>query len=77
MFTLQQIRKVLGKKAEDLTDEQVEAIRDELYIAANLAFAHWQKSHCLTSADAIPASLEVSQRLTSNPLHAGVPVDAK
>ena len=67
----------LGLKTQDLTDEAIEQIRDALYLQAGLIFDEWKKSHCLTSADAIPASLEVSQRLTSTPLHAGVPVDAK
>lgn len=44
MLTLQHCKKVLGDKAKNYTDEQIEAIRDELYIAANLAFEHWRKS---------------------------------
>lgn len=54
MFTLEHCRKILGKKADGLTDEQVEAVRDELYIAANLAFSNWQ-SRC-TSAKADESS---------------------
>ena len=77
MLTLEQAKKILGDKAKNYTDEQLETMRDELYIAANLAFNHWQKSHCLTSEDAVPASLEVSQRLTSTPLPAGESADEK
>ena len=44
MLTVQQSKKILGDKAKDLSDEAVEAIRDQLYVAANLAFARWQKN---------------------------------
>lgn len=44
MFTLEHCKKILGDKAVGLSDEAIEAIRDELYIAANLAFNHWQKN---------------------------------
>jgi len=77
MLTLEQCKKILGDKAKNYSEESIELIRDQLYIAANLSFEHWKKGHCLTSGDETNTSSEVSQRLTSNPLHAGVPVDAK
>lgn len=51
MLAITQCKKVLGEKARDLTDEQIEAIRDQLYIAANLAFTHWQKNCSSTKAE--------------------------
>ncbi len=44
MLTLLQTKKILGDKAKNYTDERIEAIRDELYVAANLAFEHWRKN---------------------------------
>ena len=44
MFTLEHCKKILDDKAVGLSDEAIEAIRDELYIAASLAFEHWRKS---------------------------------
>ena len=77
MLTVEQAKKILGEKSKNYTDEQIESIRDTLYIAANLAFEHWRKSHCLTSGDSANTSPEVSQRLTPNPLPVGDPVGAK
>ncbi len=76
MLTVEQCKKILGEKTKNYTDEQIEAIRDELYIAANLSFEHWRKSHCLTSGDS-NTSPEVSQRLAPNPLPVGDPVGVK
>ena len=77
MLTVEQAKKILGEKSKNYTDEQIESIRDTLYIAANLAFEHWRKSHCLTSGDFANTSPEVSQRLTSTPLPTGELADAK
>lgn len=77
MFSLEKCKRILGAKAEGLTDEYLESVRDQLYIAANLAFEHWRKGHCLTSGDSANTSPEVSQRLTPNPLPVGDPVGVK
>jgi len=53
MLSVEKCKKVLGAAAEKLTDEEIESFRDELYIAANLAFSHWQESR--VSTDAQPA----------------------
>lgn len=76
MLTLERSKKILGDKAKNYTDEQIEAIRDELYIAANLAFSNWQKNRCLTTGDTMQSPV-VSQRLTSPQLPAGESADEK
>jgi hypothetical protein len=76
MLTLEKCKKILGDKAKNYTDERIEAIRDELYVVANLSFKHWKKSHCLTTGD-LPTSPVVSQRLAPNPLPVGDPVGVK
>lgn len=42
MLTIEQCKKIIGDK--NLTDKEVEEIRDELYILANLAFEHWRET---------------------------------
>lgn len=79
MLSVQDCRKKLnklGSKAQDLSDETIEQIRDALYIQAGLIFDEWRKSHCLTSGDS-NTSPEVSQRLTSTPLPTGELADVK
>ncbi len=51
MLSIEQCKKTLGDKSKNYTDGQIEAIRDQLYIAANLAFAHWQKNCSFTKGD--------------------------
>ena len=55
MLSLERCKKVLGAAAEKLTDERIESLRDELYIAANLAFAHWQQDSASTKAEGKPS----------------------
>lgn len=50
MLSIEQCRKLIADK--NLTDEEVEQVRDELYILANLAFDHWQKTKALKKAQA-------------------------
>lgn len=42
MLTLEQCKKLISDK--NLTDKEVEEVRDELYILANLAFEHWRET---------------------------------
>lgn len=42
MLSIEQCKKLIADK--DLTDKEVEEIRDELYILANLAFEHWRET---------------------------------
>ena len=51
MLTITYCRKRLGDKAKDLTDEQLEAIRDQLYILAGLSFEYWRKSNSSTKGE--------------------------
>ncbi|MEJ0053154.1 MAG: hypothetical protein WDN10_00275 [bacterium] len=51
MLSIAQCKKVLGNEANLLSDEAVEAVRDELYIAANLAFDSWQKKGLVSAKD--------------------------
>ncbi len=44
MLSIEQSKKILGDKAKNYTDEEIEAIRDTLYVAANLSFEHWRKN---------------------------------
>ncbi len=50
MLTVEKSRKLLGEAAEKITDEEVEAVRDDLYLAANLAFQHWRESSTRSEA---------------------------
>jgi len=74
LITIKHCRKILGDKARNYTDEQIEAIRDQLYILANLAFGHWQKNCSSTKAEEIPSSF-VGEQPTSPQLHAGDSTD--
>ena len=51
MLTIEQCKKILNGNGLNLNDEQVERIRDELYIAANICFDHWQKSQMKTNEE--------------------------
>jgi len=42
MLSIEQCRKLIGDKT--LSDKEVEEIRDELYVLANLAFDHWKET---------------------------------
>lgn len=42
MLSVEQCKKLISDKS--LTDKEVEEIRDELYILANLAFEHWKEA---------------------------------
>jgi hypothetical protein len=42
MLSIEQCKKLIGDKT--LSDKEVEEIRDELYILANLAFDHWKET---------------------------------
>ncbi len=66
MLSIEQCKKVLGDKVKNLTDESIEEIRDALYIQANLAFNHWQKSRSLTEGDN-GRSPSASEELASTP----------
>lgn len=72
MLSLERCKKVLGEKAVGMTDEFIEQMRDELYIAANLAFSHWHKSNASTKAGK-PSPFFVGAQPTSNPLPVGDP----
>jgi len=67
MLPVQQCKKILGEKAKNYSDEVVEAIRDELYVAANLAFEHWRKN-CSSTKGEEKSSLFVGEQPTSTPL---------
>lgn len=41
MLSIEQTRKILGKKAKGLTDEQLTEIRDGFYNLANIIFDKW------------------------------------
>lgn len=43
MLSIEKCKKIFGEKAVKLSDEQLEKVRDELYVAANLSFNHWRK----------------------------------
>lgn len=64
MLSLENCKKILGDKAIDLSDEAIEEIRDELYIAANLAFSHWQKN-CSSTKREEKSSLTVGEQPVS------------
>ena len=64
MLTIERCKKILGNKAEGLSDEKIEKMRDELYISANLAFEHWRKSNSSTKEEE-SSSLFVGEQPTS------------
>ena len=76
MLTLEHCKKILGDKAEGLSDENIEAIRDELYIAANFAFENWRKSNSSTKKEEASPSF-VGEIPTSTPLPTGESADEK
>lgn len=43
MLSVEQSKKILGKKATHLNDEQILALRDSLYSIVNLIFDNLQK----------------------------------
>ncbi len=43
MLSIEQCKKLISDKK--LSDKEVEEIRDELYILANLAFEQWRATH--------------------------------
>ena len=45
MLTVEQCKKLIADK--NLTDKEVEEVRDELYVLANLAFDHWKQTKSL------------------------------
>ncbi len=57
MLSVETCKKIMGKDADNLTDENIEQIRDDLYIVANLAFSHWQQSYVSTDTQqALPGN---------------------
>lgn len=76
MLSIEQCKKILGNKAKNYSDELIEAIRDELYVAANLAFAHWQKN-CSSTKEGENSSAFVGEQPTSTPLPTGELADVK
>ena len=72
MLTLTHCKKILGDKAADLSDEDIEALRDELYVMANLSFTHWQK-HCSSTKSEESSSSFVGAQPTSPQLPTGEP----
>lgn len=55
MLSVEKCRKLLGKNTEGLSDEAIEQIRGDLYVAANLAFTRWQESHVQAKESDIPS----------------------
>lgn len=76
MLSVQECRKRLGSKAKDLTDENLELVRDQLYILAGLAFTHW-KENCSSTKGENNLSPFVGEQPTSTPLPTGELADAK
>jgi hypothetical protein len=76
MLTLERCKTILGDKAKDLTDDQVEAMRDELYIEAGLIFENWRKSNSSTKGEDDSSSF-VGEQPKSDQLHAGDSADIK
>jgi hypothetical protein len=76
MLTIERCRKTLADKAVGLSDEQIEAVRDELYIAANLSFEHWHKSRSSTKAEETSSS-PVGEQPRLPELRAGDSADEK
>lgn len=66
MLSITECRKILGDKAKNLSDENIEAIRDALYLQANLVFNNWQKS-CLPAKRDFSKSPSASEKLASTP----------
>jgi hypothetical protein len=75
MLSLEQCKKILGERARNYTDGQLEGIRDELYILAGLAFEHWK--HCSSTKAEEKSSAFVGEQAPSTPLPTGELADAK
>ena len=43
MISLAKFKELMGDEARDMTDEEIEKIRDAQYKLAELAFEFWQK----------------------------------
>ncbi len=43
MISLAKFKELLGKEADNMTDKEIEEIRDAQYRMAELAFEFWQK----------------------------------
>jgi len=43
MISIKKAREILGDKYKNLSDEEIEKIRDEVYQLANLVFDSWLK----------------------------------
>ena len=76
MLTITHCKKILGDKAADLSDEDIDALRHEMYVLANLSFSNWKKNCSSTKAEEL-SSLFVGVQPTSNPLPVGEPMDVK
>lgn len=72
MLTLTHCKKILGNEAADLSDEDIDALRHEMYVLANLSFNHWQKNCSSTKAEEL-SSLFVGAQPTSTQLPTGEP----
>ena len=70
MLSVEKCKKILGDKAKIFTDEEVEELRDEFYVAANLAFNDWQKN-CSSAKEVEKSSLFVGEQPTPTPLPTG------
>jgi len=51
MLTLTHCKKILGNKAADLSDEDIDILRHEMYVLANISFNHWQKKCSSTKTE--------------------------
>ena len=65
MLSIERCRKILGTKAENLTDEEIEKVRDELYIGANLAFENWRRCTSTNEGELSPLLAGVKPVLTN------------
>ena len=43
MISIEKYKKILGKEAQNLTDEEIEQIRDAQYKLADILFDMWQE----------------------------------
>ena len=74
MLTVQELKLKLGAKADGLTDDVIETMRDQLYVIAGLMFEHWRKSNSSTKGEESSSSF-VGEVPTSPQLHAGDSAD--
>ena len=63
MLSINHCKRILESKAQNYTDSEIEEIRDALYVAANLAFSHWQKN-CSSTKAGEPSPLFVGEQPT-------------